>query len=400
MSSFISTIFYLFFFIFTTPPCSPHLLAPVTKDYKSDMYTISVYLNNPGQTTNLLLDLGATFSWLNCKSTTYNRTVSHRFGSVVTAASVGTLALHATDGRSAGNLISLSEFVFSCSSNPSLLKGIHNARKFPGLAGLGRSNSSLAAQLSSAAHRPVIFALCLSGSPSAPGVAFFNFRGPYHFLPEIDLAKSLIYTPLLSSPSKRHIISNPLHRTDEYFIGVKSILVNGESIGINPKILTVNHNGVGGTIISTVAPYTILEKSIYKKLTKAFVRESVALNLTVSKPVKPFSVCYLVDDIMETQVGPTVPHIDLVLDGPDVKWSILGSNSMVRIVKDDFDGWCLGFVTKGKFKSMAAIVIGGHQIHDNLLQFDVGNNRLGFTNTVLAKNTMCANFNFTTHGMK
>ncbi|KAK1357064.1 putative aspartic proteinase GIP2 [Heracleum sosnowskyi] len=395
-----SRFIFLFLFIFSTQPCSSHLLAPITKDYKSDMYTISVYLNNPSATTDLLLDLGATFSWIHCNSTNYNRTVAHRFGSVVTAASAGTLALHATDGRSAGNLISLPEFVFSCSSNPSLLKGIHNAIKFPGLAGLGRSDSSLPAQLSSAAHRPVVFALCLSGSPSAPGVAFFNFRGPYHFLPEIDLAESLIYTPLLSSPSKRHTLSNPLHRTDEYFIGVKSIQVNGKSIGINQKILTVNHNGVGGTIISTVTPYTILKRSIYNKLIEAFLRESAALNLTVTKPVKPFGVCYLADDIVETQVGPTVPNIDLVLDGHDVKWSILGSNSMVRIVNDDFDGWCLGFVRSGKYKSTAAIVIGGHQIQDNLLQFDVGNNRLGFTNTVLAKKTMCANFNFTSHSMK
>lgn len=407
----------LFFFISSLLYLSPsyavvhnNFLAPVTLDPKTNHYTLSIYLKTPLQPTNLLLDLGATVTWVNCKTNYSSSTFHHipcnsslcpspphlRRGTppeFVTQAAADRLALPITDGRNPGPLTQFPNFLLSC-SGPGVLKGIRNAKKYPGLAGLGRSNVSLPAQLGSAFYNSPLFAICLSGSPSAPGVAFFNTPGPYYFLPEIDLSKSLIYTRLLSGPV-RNTVTNPLHRGDEYMIGVKSILVNEKNIDINHKLLTVDRKGKGGTIISTVDPYTLLEKSIYTVLTRAFVRESAALNLTVTKRVKPFSVCYRADDVKSTDVGPTVPTIDLVMDGQDVIWRIYGANSMVRIFKGDVDVWCLAFINGGRMKSNAAIVIGGHQLEDNLLQFDLGNKRLGFTNSILAKKTMCANFNFT-----
>lgn len=44
---------------------------------------------------------------------------------------------------------------------------------------------------------------------------------------------------------------------------------------------------------------------------------------------------------------------------------------------------------------VSAIVIGGHQIEDNLLQFDLATSRLGFSSSLLFRQTTCANFNFT-----
>lgn len=414
-------LLFFFFFIFSllsvSPSFSAHdqFLAPITKDYKTNHYTLSVYLKTPLQPTNLLLDLGATFTWVNCKSN-YSSTTYHQLPcnsslcltpphlrrghppktpTAIAQASADHLALPITDGRNPGQLGHFPDFVFSC-SDPSLLKGIRNAKKYPGLAGLGRSDFSLPAQVSSAFYTSSLFALCLSGSPSAPGVAFFNTPGPYYFLPEIDLSNLLIYTPLLSNPVGS-TVKSPLHHSDEYLIGVKYIQVNGKTIDIDQNLLTVDQKGVGGTIISTVTPYTVLEKSIYKALTEAFVRESALLNLTVTNPVKPFSACYLADDVMSTDVGPAVPTVDIVMDGQDVFWRMFGSNSMVRIVKGDVDVWCLAFVDGGGLRSKASIAIGGHQLEDNLLQFDLGNNRLGFTSSVLAKKTMCANFNFTTN---
>ncbi|KAK9272894.1 hypothetical protein L1049_003273 [Liquidambar formosana] len=51
-----------------------------------------------------------------------------------------------------------------------------------------------------------------------------------------------------------------------------------------------------------VTPYTILETSIYKAFTEAFVNESAALNLNVTNLEKPFSVCYQAADILTTRV--------------------------------------------------------------------------------------------------
>ncbi|KAF5930037.1 hypothetical protein HYC85_030910 [Camellia sinensis] len=207
----------------------------------------------------------------------------------------------------------------------------------------GHSNISLAAQASTALSLPFLFALCLSGSRSTPGVTFFNAGGRYYFLSKIDLAKFLIYTSLVLNPVANTIITY-LHPSDEYFIGVNAKKVNGKDVQINKTLLTIDENGFGGTKINTVAPYTVLQTSIYKAFNEAFVKEFIGLNLTVTKPVNPFSVCYGAVDVLSTRVGPAVPTIDLVMQSNDVFWRIFGANSMVRIKKKDVDVWCLGFV--------------------------------------------------------
>ncbi|CAK9175831.1 unnamed protein product [Ilex paraguariensis] len=450
--------FFIFFFCVSLCVSSSFsaLLAPITKDHTTRQYTLSVYLKTPLQPTKLVLDLGASFSWVDCTqnytSTTYHSipcssslcnaiaslACSNCFNppgpgcandscamfsensvtrkAIIAEALVDSLALPTTDGRNPGRLGLIPEFVFSCSKT-SLLKGL--AKGVTGLGGLGRSNFSIPAQVSKAFSSPYLFALCLSGSPSAPGVAFFNSDGPYYFLPEIDLSKSLVYTPLLLNPVGNTIITYYLHPSDEYFIGVTSIKVNGNNVPINQTIMTIDQNGFGGTKISTVVPYTVLQTPIYKAFTEAFVNESAALNLTVTKPVigvcynaddvsstlvgpavptvdLPFGVCYNADDVSSTLVGPAVPTVDLVMQSDDVFWRIFGSNSMVRIVRKGVDLWCLGFVDGGA-NPRTAIVIGGHQMEDNLLQFDLGLKRLGFSSSVLLHRTTCSNFNFTTN---
>uniref|UniRef100_A0A5B6ZLU4 Putative basic 7S globulin-like n=1 Tax=Davidia involucrata TaxID=16924 RepID=A0A5B6ZLU4_DAVIN len=425
-------LFIIFFFVFSLFLSSSYsaLLTPIKKDHSTRQYTVTVYLKNPLQPTKLLLDLGASFSWVDCTqnytSASYNHIPcdtplcnsldSHACSNcfdppgpgcandscalfpensvtrqtIIAQALVDSLALLTTDGRSPGQLALVHDFVFSCSKT-SLLKGL--AKGVDGLTGLGRSNFSLPAQVSTAFSSPYLFALCLSGSHSATGVAFFNTGGPYYFLPEVDLSKSLIYTPLILNPVGSTIITY-LHPSDEYFIGVTSVEVNGKAVQLNQTLLTIDQNGFGGTKISTVTPYTVLETSIYKAFTEAFVSESAALNLTVTKPVKPFSVCYPAADMLSTRVGPAVPTVDLVMQSDDVFWRIFGANSMVRIARKDADVWCLGFADGGA-NPRASIVIGGHQMEDNLLQFDLESKRLGFSSSVLVHSTTCANFNFT-----
>ncbi|XWS31600.1 hypothetical protein CRYUN_Cryun23aG0090300 [Craigia yunnanensis] len=169
--------------------------------------------------------------------------------------------------------------------------------------------------------------------------------------------------------------------------------INGKPILINSSLLTVDENGFGGTKLSTATPYTVLETSIYNALTDAFVNESSALNLTVTNAVKPFSVCYSATDIVITRVGPGVPTVDMVMQSDEVFWRVFGSNSMVRIAGDGGDVWCLGFLDGG-VNPRTPVVIGGHQMEDNLLQFDLDSNILGFTSSVLLHGATCSNFNF------
>ncbi|KAL4603022.1 hypothetical protein ACB092_10G095800 [Castanea dentata] len=385
------------------------LLAPITKDHTTHQYTIQAHLKTPLQPTKLLLHLGASFSWLDCYQNYTSSTFSHvpcnsslcsSLRSLACANStcalfpenpltrratlanalLDSLALPTTDGSTQlsqlGGLVP--DFLFSCSQT-SLLQGL--AKGVAGLAALGRSNFSIPAQVSRSLSLPRSFALCLSGSRSQPGPVFLGSGGPYFFNSKIDLSNT--------------VITYYLQPSDEYFIGLTSIRVNGKAVPINASLLTVDENGFGGTKISTVDPYTVLETSIYKAFADLFVKEALGLNLTVTATaVNPFGVCYAGKDIMSTRVGPAVPTVDLVMQSDDVFWRVFGSNSMVRIERSDADVWCLGFVDGGPH-ARTSVVIGGHQLEDNLLQFDLESKRLGFSSSILVRGTTCANFNFT-----
>ncbi|KAJ6763192.1 hypothetical protein OIU79_023855 [Salix purpurea] len=292
-------------------------------------------------------------------------------------------------------------FIFSCGYKENL-RGL--AGGVTGSAGLGRSKISIPVQASTIFHYPRYFALCLSGSRTRPGAAFIGTKGPYKFGRGIDLSKSLVYTPLLLNPVGKYSYPDLKKPSDEYFIGVSSIKVNGKVVALNRSLLAIDSgNGSGGTKLSTVVPFTQLATSIYKAVTEAFVKAAASspFNLTAARPAQPFSVCYPARNVKTARDGPTVPAIELVMHRNDVVWKILGSNSMVRVaVKGGDDVWCLGFVDAGVkprtsiFAGDPSIVIGGYQMEDNFLQFDLESMRLGFSSSVLSRGTNCASFKF------
>ena len=71
-----------------------------------------------------------------------------------------------------------------------------------------------------------------------------------------------------------------------------------------------------------------------------------------------------------------------------VNWRIHGANSMVRVSKNVM---CLGFVDGGA-KARESIVLGGLQIEDNFLEFDLTTSRLGFSSSLLPRGASCSNF--------
>ncbi|PQQ06365.1 basic 7S globulin [Prunus yedoensis var. nudiflora] len=112
--------------------------------------------------------------------------------------------------------------------------------------------------------------------------------------------------------------------------------------------------------------------------------------------VEPFGACFNSTHIRKTRVGPVVPNVDFVLQSESVYWRVLATNSMVQVSKDVL---CLGFVDAGLRPSnpRTAIVIGGHQLEENFLQFDLAASRLGFSSLLSSGQTTCANFNFTSN---
>ncbi|KAL2236500.1 UNVERIFIED_CONTAM: putative aspartic proteinase GIP2 [Sesamum indicum] len=408
------------------------LFSPIKKDANSNLYTMLLYLKTPLQPSQLHIDLGFYLPWYDCarhyKSSSYQPVIynsslcldldTKAYGNCFNkpgpgcsndtctffpenpVTGKGGLGEILTDrftlptAKNPAQLGAVSQIVLSCTL-PNKYSKIYRglARGSTGLATLGRFNYSLSAQISRGSSSPWIFALCLPSSSNASGVALFNSAGPYNFSPKIDASELLTYTPLISGPRGSDTKIFYWYKSPDYYIGLTSFRVNDKVVLLNQTLLAIDENGLGGTKLSTSKQYTVLQSSIFKALTDAFVKESDALNLTRVKPVAPFSVCYAADKISSTRVGPAVPAIDLVLGNDKVLWRIYGSNSMVRMKNEDGEAWCLGFEDGGA-DPKTAIVIGGHQLEDNLMQFDLERERLGFSSSLLLRSTTCGNFGF------
>ncbi|XVF06139.1 hypothetical protein REPUB_Repub06bG0021700 [Reevesia pubescens] len=131
---------------------------------------------------------------------------------------------------------------------------------------------------------------------------------------------------------------------------------------VNTTLLSIDRRGVGGTKLSTINPYTVLEHSIFKAVTRFFTKELSGIPQVI--PVEPFG---------------------------HVIWRIFGSNSMVQPAPGVS---CLAFVD-AELNTRASIVIGAYQMENNLVQFDLARSRLGFSSSLLFFRTSCNNFNFT-----
>lgn len=95
------------------------------------------------------------------------------------------------------------------------------------------------------------------------------------------------------------------------------------------------------------------------------------MNMTMVAPVAPFGVCFRSQRV--------VPEIELVLQSELVKWRIEGRNSMVQVSDSVM---CLGFVDGGMDLS-DSVVLGGYQLEDHILEFNLGTGMMGFSSSSL-----------------
>ncbi|MQM22303.1 hypothetical protein Taro_055353 [Colocasia esculenta] len=415
------SLFFLFFslFPFSSPAEAQRpkaLVLPVAKDAATLQYVARLHQRTPLVSLSAVVHLGGAFLEVDCErgynSSTYRpvrcrsaqcNAARSRMCSVETntcgviptnpfiqTSTSGDLAddvlsLSSTNGFNPGRPAAAPHVVFACAPT-FLLEGL--AKGAMGIAGLGRNPVGIPSQLAAAFSFRRKFALCLPSG--GVGVAFFG-NGPYVLLPGRDVSQRLIYTPLLVNPVSTAGAYFEGEPSVEYFIGVTSIVVNTKPVTVNRTLLAIDKKtGYGGTKISTVEPYTVLESSIYKAVVGAFARES---GLRRVAPVKPFGFCFDSKGIGSTRVGPAVPQIDLVMQSQQVYWRIFGANSVVQVKEGVL---CLAFVDGG-VSPRTSIVIGGYQLENNLLEFDLAASKLGFSSSLLFGQTTCANFNFTSN---
>lgn len=408
------------------------LVVPVKKDNITLQYIATIQMGTPPEFIDVVIDLGGQFLWLDCvsnyNSSTY-RPVSCGSSKCKIAKGVGCLGCNAAprpgctnntcalgpsnpfqDFVVAGGLgednmtvsstlgvqyykdVEMRRFPFACGSTDQLT-GLANGTR--GMLGLSRSRIALPTQLSVAFKISSKFALCLPSSSEdiyseyGSGNIFIG-GGPYYLPPYTeDVSKLLIKTPLLINPVSTAPVYAEGDSSDEYFIDVNSIRIDGKDVPFNTSLLSIDKNGVGGTKFSTITAYTKLHSSIYKPLVNDFIKKAESKKMKRVTTVAPFGACFSSNSIANTTTGPAVPTIDLVLQGNNTYWRIYGANSMVKVKNKDV--LCLGFIDGGP-KPRTSMVIGGYQLEDNMLEFDFSSSTLGFSSSLRLHNTGCNHF--------
>ncbi|KAG2619688.1 hypothetical protein PVAP13_3NG127100 [Panicum virgatum] len=153
--------------------------------------------------------------------------------------------------------------------------------------------------------------------------------------------------------------------------------------------------GRGGVALSTVQRYTAMRPDVYR----AFVR---AFNETIGTPgyvkpmpaVAPFELCFDTFSLRHVRVlGWDVPSIRLELGaGASMDWTVASGNSMVQAADRTL---CLAVIEMGPGAAAPAVVIGGYQVEDNLLVFDMDKEVLHFSGLLWGSGASCSGFNFT-----
>ncbi|KAJ7954945.1 basic 7S globulin-like [Quillaja saponaria] len=413
-------LLFLFFILFVSTSISdaklrvkPHAFhLSVRKDKATLQYYVNLDMGDPVARNpyvnffDLVIDLGGRFLWFNCSG--YDSTTYHpvRCGSKRCKIAKGTHCLNCNgpikpgctnntcgvepnnpiqqfvvSGDLAEDVICVSEtdgfsslsdidvpdidvphFLLGC-VDPNkfgvtgLLDGLANGTR--GIVGFGRTQIAFQTQLVSAFKLPNKFALCLPSSTETGFGDIFVGGGPYFMPPH-----------------------------EEYFIGVKSIKIDGKAISLNSSLLSFDKHGNGGTRLSTVTPYTVLHTSIFKALVDEFVKKAEAKKIKRVKPLGQFGACFDPRNIANTITGPAVPKIDLVFQNERTHYRIYGANSMVKVKNNVI---CLAFVDGGS-EPKSSIVIGGHQLEDTLVEFDLASSQFGFTPSLLLHNVSCSHF--------
>ncbi|GKB23466.1 aspartic peptidase A1 family protein [Tanacetum coccineum] len=281
------------------------------------------------------------------------------------------LYLPLTDGRNAfGPVYSIrlpTQYVVSCAPT-SLLKSFPKGVR--GVAAFSWSGLAFPRQVR---DRNVTdkFSLCLPSDSSARGVAFLG-EGPFYFkfYPNRDLRSILSYTPMKRKSSK----------SLGYYIKINRISIEGTPVALPLKIGLVK--------LSTILPYTTLRSDIYKALITSF--SEATKKIPRVNTVKPFSLCLKSSAIRSIGTGFRVPKIDLETESGK-NWTIYGGNSM-KFTRNGTA--CFAFVDGG-LDVKDPIVIGTFQMENNFMSFDLQNQRLGFSSSLLAYGTSCSAFNFT-----
>ncbi|KAK9114766.1 hypothetical protein Syun_021563 [Stephania yunnanensis] len=162
------------------------------------------------------------------------------------------------------------------------------------------------------------------------------------------------------------LLTNPLSPTF-YYVGIKSVFVDGVKLPVNSSVWRFDGNGNGGTVVDSGTTLSFFAMPAYREMLTAF-KGRVKLPL-VSDPALGFDLCVNVSG----GVSPGLPRMSFGLVGGSV-FSPPSSNYFIDVA----DGVkCLALQPVSATSSFS--VIGNLMQQGFLLEFDRDKSRLGFT---------------------
>ncbi|GAB4851137.1 hypothetical protein Ancab_030431 [Ancistrocladus abbreviatus] len=370
---------------------------PVIKDTAKHQYFTTFEIGTPPLRVFLIVDLANQWSWMSCSLYGYNSSTSHQSSCHTTLCATygGPHRPWCIDTDMCGVYAytpwTWTEYAVGVYEDTLLLSSIDHPQSPSKLAKVPLPHFPIAC----ADTQP------LKGisryTKGYNGAVYFG-GGPYYFPPSnLDMSKFLVYTPLITNPNST-APSSVFERGDpsyEYFFKVRSIKINKFPVHFNTSLLSIDKNGNGGTKISTLSPYTTLQSDIFRATVEDFVEQAAKMGITRVASVPPFGACFSTRGIASTETGLSMPIIDLIMEGKSdllhgksARWRIYGANSMVRIGRNVT---CLA-VVDGGVAPRTAVVVGGYQLENNVVEFDLEGYKIGVSSSLLRWNTTCSQF--------
>lgn len=221
-----------------------------------------------------------------------------------------------------------------------------------GLLGLGRGPLSFASQLRSIYGHS--FSYCLVDRNSDSSVSSKLIFGE---------DKELLSHPNLNFTS---FVGGEENSVDTfYYVGIKSVMVDGEALSIPEETWRLSEEGSGGTIIDSGTTLTYFAEPAYEIIKEAFMKKIKGYEIVDGFP--PLKPCYNVSGIEKMEL----PDFGILFsDG--AMWDFPVENYFIQIESDVV---CLAIL--GTPRS-ALSIIGNYQQQNFHILYDMKKSRLGY----------------------
>ncbi|CAI8585029.1 unnamed protein product [Vicia faba] len=221
-----------------------------------------------------------------------------------------------------------------------------------GLLGLGRGPLSFASQLRSIYGHS--FSYCLVDRNSDSSVSSKLIFGE---------DKELLSHPNLNFTS---FVGGQENSVDTfYYVGIKSVMVDGEALNIPQETWRLSEEGSGGTIIDSGTTLTYFAEPAYEIIKEAFMKKIKGYEIVEGFP--PLKPCYNVSGIDKMEL----PDFGILFsDG--AMWDFPVENYFIQIESDVV---CLAIL--GTPRS-ALSIIGNYQQQNFHILYDMKKSRLGY----------------------